>query len=224
MNFRDIAPEIAAIASRYNYKKPPDLLVQMQEWLDKMYRWLADLLAQLHINMPGLADTNVVGNVMQFFVLLIGGICLFAIVFFALRRMKQLNAQSKLARRGQSEAHRLLDAQGWKSEAEQLAAQKSWRDAARAVYMSSLRFLHEAAIIEFAPTRTNYEYWYALSPRSEYLARSFRDLANRTELIWFGNKQASQEDYQYCLKCLAKIEEECLTIKDAEQQVSAVVK
>jgi hypothetical protein len=220
MNFRDIAPEIAAIAKQYSYKKPPDLLVQLQEWIDKAYRWIADLLASLKIHMPALADTNVVGNVMQFLIILVGGVCLFAIVFLAMKRMGQLNAQSQLARRGQSEAHRLLDAAAWRKEAQELAGQGHWKEACRAVYMSSLRYMHEASVIEFAPTRTNYEYWYALSPRSEILARSFRNLANRTELVWFGKQSASQEDYERCLSFLANAEEECNRIKQAQALVN----
>lgn len=214
MNPRDIAPEIAAVAGKYNYKKPPDLLIQMQEWVDKAWRFLTELLASLRINMPGMADTNVVGNVMQVIVLLVGAICLFVIVFFAMKRMGQLSAQAQLAKKGQAAAYRLLDAEGWKQEAATLAEKKDWREACRALYMSSLRTMHENAVIEFAPTRTNYEYWYALAPRSEMLARSFKSLANQVELIWFGNKQAGIEDYTEIGDNLKKVEEECQFIRE----------
>ncbi len=221
MNFRDIAPEIAAIAGRYSYKKPPDILVQLQEWIDKAWRFIADLLASLRIHMPGISDTNVVGNVMQVLVLLVGSVCLFAIIFFAMKRMSQLNAQSQLAKKGQSAAHRLLDAAGWKKEAEELAEKKDWREACRALYMSSLRMLHESSVIEFAPTRTNYEYWYALEPRSSTLARSFKSLASQVELIWFGNKSATNADYDVCSEHVAKVAEECQFIKESAGRESA---
>src|SRR6185437_594112 len=158
--------------------------------------------------------TNVVGNIIQVLVLLTGAICLFVIVFFAMKRLSQLNAQSQLAKKGQSAAHRLLDAQGWKEEATILAEKADWREACRAIYMSSLRSLHESSVIEFAPTRTNYEYWYGLAPRSEILARSFRSLANQVELVWFGNKTATQDDYETCCKELVKVEEECRTLRE----------
>ncbi len=214
MNPRDIAPEIAAVAGKYNYKKPPDLLVQMQEWLDKAWRFVTDLLSSLRIHMPGMADTNAVGNIMQVLVLLVGAICLFVIVYFALKRMGQLSAQAQLARKGQSAAYRLLDAEGWKKEALELSEKKDWREACRALYMSSLRTMHESAVVEFAPTRTNYEYWYALEPHSEMLARAFKSLANQVELVWFGNKQASPEDYREIGEHLQKVEEECQFIKE----------
>lgn len=214
MNPRDIAPEIAAVAGKYNYKKPPDLLVQLQEWLEKAWRFVADLLSSLRIHMPGMADTNAVGNIMQVMILLVGAICLFVIVYFALKRMGQLNAQAQLARKSQSAAYRLLDAEGWKKEAQELAEKKDWREACRALYMSSLRALHESSVIEFAPTRTNYEYWYALEPRSEMLARAFKALANQVELVWFGNKQASSDDYKEIGEHLLKVEEECQFIKE----------
>jgi len=214
MNPRDIAPEIAAVAGKYNYKKPPDLLIQMQEWVDKAWRFVTDLLSSLRINMPGMADTNVVGNIMQILIFLVGALCLLVIVFFAIKRMGQLSAQAQLAKKGQSAAYRLLDAQGWKQEASALAEKNDWREACRALYMSSLRTMHENAVIEFAPTRTNYEYWYALAPRSEMLARAFKSLANQVELVWFGNKQASPEDYKQIGENLQKLEEECHFIRE----------
>jgi Domain of unknown function (DUF4129) len=214
MNPRDIAPEIAAVAGNYKYKKPPDLLLQVQEWLDKAWRFLTDLFSSLRLHMPGMADTNMVGNIMQMLVLLVGALCLFVIVYFALKRMGHLSAQAKLAKKGQSAAYRLLDAAGWKEEAKQLAEKKDWREACRALYMSSLRAMHENAVIEFAPTRTNYEYWYALAPRSEMLAFTFRSLANQVELIWFGNKQASEEDYRSITEYLQKVEEECQSVRE----------
>lgn len=214
MNPRDIAPEIAAVAGNYQYKKPPDLFLQVQEWLDKAWRFVADLLSSLRLHMPGMADTNVVGNIMQILVLLSGALCLFVIVYFAMRRMGQLSAQAKLAKKGQSQAYRLLDAAGWKSEAATLAAREDWREACRALYMSSLRNMHENGVIEFTPTRTNYEYWYALEPRSQGLARAFKSLANQVELVWFGNKQATVEDYRSIETQLQKVEEECNFVKE----------
>jgi len=214
MNPRDIAPEIAAVAGKYNYKKPPDLLIQVQEWVDKAWRFVTELLASLRLNMPGMADTNVVGNIMQVLVLIVGAICLFVIVFFAMKRMGQLSAQAQLARKGQSAAYRLLDAAAWKQEASASAEKKDWREACRALYMSSLRTMHENSVLEFAPTRTNYEYWYALAPRSEMLARAFKSLANQVELVWFGNKQASFDDYKEIGEYLQKVEEECQFIRE----------
>ncbi|MFN8552675.1 MAG: DUF4129 domain-containing protein [Candidatus Obscuribacterales bacterium] len=138
----------------------------------------------------------------------------FVIVYFAMRRMGQLSAQAKLAKKGQSAAYRLLDAAGWKSEAAALAAREDWREACRALYMSSLRNMHENRVIEFTPTRTNYEYWYALEPRSQGLARAFKSLANQVELVWFGNKQATAEDYHSIEIQLQKVEEECNFVKE----------
>ena len=214
MNPRDIAPEIAAVAGKYHYKKPPDLLLQMQEWMDNAWRFITDLLSSLRVHMPGMADTNVVGNIMQILVLIVGALCLFVIIYFSLKRMSQLSAQAQLAKRGQSAAYRLLDAAGWKKEAADFAEKKDWREACRALYMSSLRTMHENSVIEFAPTRTNYEYWYALEPRSEMLARAFKSLANQVELVWFGNKQASADDYKEIDEHLQKVEEECQFIRE----------
>lgn len=224
MNPRDIAPEIAAVAGNYKYKKPPDLLVQIQEWVDKAWRFIADLLSSLRLHMPGMTDTSIVGNIMQVMVLIVGALCLFVIVFFAIKRMSQLSAQAKLAKTGQSAAYRLLDAAGWKKEASLLAEKKDWREACRALYMSSLRTMHENGVVEFAPTRTNYEYWYALEPRSKRLSLSFKLLANQVELIWFGNREATADDYKTMEDNLHKVEDECGSIREktARQIASSI--
>lgn len=215
MNPRDIAPEIAYVAGKYNYKKPPDLFLQIQEWIDKAWRFVTDVLSSLRLHMPGMADTSVVGNVMQILVLVTGALCLFVIVYFAMKRMSQLSAQAQLAKKGHAANYRLLDAQGWKKEAADLAQRGEWREACRALYMSSLRILHENAVLEFAPTRTNYEIYYALAARSEQLARSFRRLANNVELIWFGNKKAESADYNQLADQLSALEQESESIREA---------
>ncbi|HEY9679501.1 MAG TPA: DUF4129 domain-containing protein [Drouetiella sp.] len=216
MNPRDIAPEIAAVAGKYNYKKPPELLLILQQWIDKAQSWLADFLAALHLQAPGIADTSIVGNVLQVLVIAVGALCLCAIVWVALRRMSQLRAQSELAKRGQTSTYKLLDAAGWKVEASRLAAKGDWREACRAAYMAALRALHENGITEFAPTRTNYEYWYVLSPRSEKLAKEFRTLANQVELVWFGNKAAAESDYEVCNVQMNKVEQECAVLRETK--------
>lgn len=225
MNFRDIAPEIAAISKKYTYKNPPDLLIAIQEGIGKVLRWLADLLASFKIHVPGFADTPMVGNVMQILIFVVGALSLGAILWLVWRRMGELHAQRDLARGGQFAAQINLNAAGWKKEAASLASASEWKEACRALYMSCLRLLHEGSIIEFAPTRTNFEYWYALSPRNHLIAITFKELANSIEMIWFGNKNATNNDYLECLDCLEKIETECASMsQDGSKALGVMAK
>ena len=65
MESRDISPIVAEVAKGYHYHKPPDFLLYYQDLIEKIFRFIADLLSNLRIVLPGSADTHMVGNLMQ---------------------------------------------------------------------------------------------------------------------------------------------------------------
>ena len=98
MDFRDIDPIIRQIAVSYQYGKPPTILLFVQDLLSKIRRFLSDLLQNLHLQIPGLsANTQMVGNLMQFLLLLAGAIAVVALLFVAWQRMGALNQQTQKA-------------------------------------------------------------------------------------------------------------------------------
>jgi hypothetical protein len=121
--------------------------------------------------------------------------------------MKQLRDQAQLAKRGVSSLEEILDSAGWKQKAQELAQKRLFKDACRALYLSVIYALDEKRILPFAPTRTNYEYWYALAGK-ESLQRGFRRLADLVEIMWFGNHHAQMEDYDDCVRLSTGLEEE----------------
>lgn len=206
MDFRDITPFIAEVAKNYRYHEPPALLVYVQEFITKLRRWIYELLSNLHMAFPKFsANTSMVGNVMEVLLLIAGAIAIILLIYFAWRRMGQLNAQALRARRGEAESETLLDAAGWKTQATELANKSDYRFACRALYLSLLKRLDEKGVLEFIPTRTNYEYWYALS-QDRQIALRFRDIANIVESAWFGNHDATAADYEDCYKKLEEAE------------------
>ncbi|HEY9715514.1 MAG TPA: DUF4129 domain-containing protein [Chroococcales cyanobacterium] len=201
---KDITPEISRVASQYRFSKPPDFLVFLQELLEKINKGINDLLSLLHIHPFMMNDASAVANGMQTFLLLAGILAVAVIVYFAFTRMKQLTQESRLATKGQDAAEHLFDSAGWREEAERLAGQRHYKEACRASYLALLRLLDEQSILEFMPTRSNYEYWYALASREE-LARDFKKLSDLVDLVWFGNKLAGPQDYQLCRDRLERI-------------------
>lgn len=201
MDFKDISSEIADVASRYHYHKPPQFLLYLQELLSRILRFLKDLFEQLHLFNSGFSDTRMVGNLMQVLLYVIGGICAFLIVYLVFLRMTKLTQMSKLARAGALESDALLTSKGWLDEAKSLAQKEHYKSACRALYLSFLRLLEERNIAPYAPTRTNYEYWYQLS-KSREIQILFRQLADIVELVWFGNKDAEASDFEECLVIL----------------------
>jgi hypothetical protein len=114
-------------------------------------------------------------------------------------KMRALQAQRNLALGSMVVAESPLDSKGWLALGQELAAKSSYKEACRAVYMSVLHLLDEQKIMAFSATKTNYEYFYALKRLSK-VAQSFRNLVDLVEYIWFGDKEATVDDYEQCRK------------------------
>ncbi len=207
MNFSEIYRQIAQVALGYNYKKPPDLLVKIQEWIGRILRLIDDWLNSLQIKVPGLTDSRMAANILQVILWIVGIACLILLLLAVWSRLKQLKMQTQLARQGQTISGQLLDAAAWRTESQRLADAGNFKEACRASYFSALRLLDEKKIVEFSVTRTNYEYWYALA-KSQPLAKTFRALAQLVEYVWFGNGQAEKAHYQESIALLCQIETE----------------
>lgn len=206
-SFDDITPEIAEVARSYDFREPPDIIITAQNWLAMILRWLIDFLESLNIELPGSADSKMVGALMQVLLYAAGfaaGMVLVAVALIRIRQMR--NKQRQSAVRG-STTESLLDSTGWKAEAGRLAEAGDWRGACRALYLSMLRSLDEKKVSLYAPAKTNYEYWYALA-RYPSLQLAFRQLAYSVEAIWFGQKPAGPDDYSRCAEQLAAAEQE----------------
>jgi hypothetical protein len=207
MEFQDVTPQLEKLASEFQYKDPPDFLIRLQELVSYILRAIADFLKQFKISLPGMADTSAVGNVMQVLIVIIGVICLILVLILMSSRMKHLRAQANLAKRGASSLEEILDSAGWKLKGEELARERLFKDACRAVYLSVIYALDEKKILAFTPTRSNYEYFYALHGK-QGLQTGFRKLADLVEEMWFGNLHAAQEDYDNCVQISNSLEQD----------------
>ncbi|MCA9801237.1 MAG: DUF4129 domain-containing protein [Cyanobacteria bacterium HKST-UBA02] len=192
----DVREKLAAMASQYDYRKPPEFLVKLQEWITEVIRAILDFLKGLNIAIPR-ADTGAVGDIMQILALLAGVLCLVLLIVLMFGRLKHLKNQSELARKGAITVEEDLDSAGWRKQAGTWAASSRWREACRALYLSILHELDERGTIAFNHSRSNYEYWYALAANAS-VQKQFRRLADIVELVWFSNHQAGSEDYEQC--------------------------
>jgi len=220
MDFRDISPVIQDVAKNYHYHKPPEFVIFVQDMIAKLLRLLKDFLDSLHFYVPA-HDTRMVGNLLKFAWFALGAVGVAAVAYFAWRRLKQLKGIAQQAKRGQFASETLLDADAWRKQAEELAGQKEWKEACRALYFSLLKRLDEKGVVEFMPTRTNYEYWYALA-RHKPIAMPFREIANIVESSWFGNRNATTGDYEDCIKFLSQAQEEIERVHEAAKAARAV--
>ncbi|MBZ0189739.1 MAG: DUF4129 domain-containing protein, partial [Candidatus Obscuribacterales bacterium] len=194
----------AKLASQYDYKKPPDFLVKIQEWISDLLRTILDFLKGFNVVLPQ-AETAMIGDLVQALLILTGITCFVLLIVFMFGRLKRLRMQANQDKRGATIVDENLDSKGWKSQADQYAGDLKWRQACRCLYLSLLHGLAEKEILSYNPTRSNYEYWYDLSSRSS-LQSGFRQLADIVELVWFGNYTAFEEDYIECSRLVGEME------------------
>lgn len=199
--FKDVTQQISEVAASYQYHNPPTILLQLQELISILLRMLRDFLESLHIFAPQMSDTRMASDIMQFLLYGTGAVCAVILLFVVWSRLNRLTQQSKLARAGALASSGSLDAEGWLKEGRSLAERGQFRESCRAIYFSLLKLLDEKEIYSFAPTRTNYEYWYGLVGNKR-IQRLFRELADTVELVWFGNKEADAADFEQCLALL----------------------
>lgn len=203
MDLPAVYKEIGEVSAEYSYSKPPELLLMLQRFWRSVLRLVNDILASLHISFGASTDSRGVSNVLLAVVLLLGAICVVVIVVAIWLRVGQIKRGEKKAKLRDTTTV-LLTAEAWRNEAERLAGEKEWKEACRASYFAFLRGLDEKGVLPFSPTRSNYEYYYALSRKSN-LAKAFKRLADVVEEEWFGNRVATEEDFAECSKLAAQV-------------------
>lgn len=206
MEAKNIAGQIAEVAKNYHYHEPPSVLVKLQEMLTNLIRAIRDWLNMLQMPQTGSADTRIVGDLLKFLVVVVAVVAAIVVIILIARRLSHLTNQRKLARGEMIVGESSLDSAGWLNHAKELFQGGANREACRAIYMSCLHLLDESDIAVFAPTKTNYEYFYSLKKHPE-IATQFRQLVDTVEYIWFGNKQAEESDYFESLTLFSNIKE-----------------
>jgi hypothetical protein len=206
-NPSDIHLQIGSIAKNYHYHEPIPWLIYLRDSLTHAYRWLLDWLSSLLLAFHVEADTRAVGNTMKAMFILAGASAIGLIIVLALRQLKRRNQKAEITPTDVYRCDRLLTYNDWLKKAIEATKVCQWKEACRAVYMACLRLLDERGILPFVATRTNLEVCYALSGNKR-VADIFRRLASNVDTIWFGRKEADEEDFHNCLSHFKSIEQE----------------
>lgn len=209
MSKKDVSPVLKELSDKYDFQETPEVIVKLQEFMAEISRIINDFLKALKFPSYGDANTSAFSDVLQLVVVVLGVLCLIAVSIAAFRRMSSIKEKSKLEFKGADEIEEELDSKGWRKRADELASNNNWSKACRALYLSVLYMFDEKEILTFTPTRSNYEYWYALSSKKT-LQGGFRELADLVDLIWFGEYTATNGDYRTCLDLTKRLNEASL--------------
>lgn len=197
MEHRDVSPILKELAPDYRFPDPPKEVLAAQQWLTDFWRYIGELLNDLHMPQALPADSSILGDLLHVLLVLLAVIAILVAAFFVMRRLKHLDLQRRQAQ-GEMVDDVRLDAAGHRKNAEALRARGDLRGAVRSLYMSVLLTLSERGIIDYAPTRTNYEYYYTLKADSKArdVIDRFRSMVDDFELVWYGFHEPSETLYQ----------------------------
>jgi hypothetical protein len=214
---RDVSKEILEIANNYHFTKTPEWLEDGLRKLGNFWRVLWEWLKDQLTPSGGNLDSSGVSTILQNLIYLVAaaGIVWLCIVMW--KRVRTPAGALGNGTRGASAVEELLDSSGWQRQAEALANKGDYKGACRAIYLSLLQQLHENEIAVFAPAKTNYEYSYTLA-KYPAIQAAFKDLAERVEVIWFGNKEATGDDYTTSKTQLVEMDPEIRRIGAAKAE------
>lgn len=212
MSKKDVSPVLEELSKNYNFHETPELVSAIQNLLSEIYRFINDLLRHFRVPIAGDTNTSALADLLQFGLIAAGVICVIILIFISYNKVHKLKLKSRGEFKGAEETEEKLDSSGWQNRAEGLAEKEEWSKACRAIYLSLLYLLDERSVLKYTPTRSNYEYWYALSTQKS-IQKPFRELADLVDLIWFGEYTASESDYNACSELKKKIVEDTPQIK-----------
>lgn len=205
MEFKDVTSALSEVARKYQVHKPSPQFEALRDYIVKLWRMVADFLRRLFHHSSGALDSRAMSGFLQFVIVMCAVTAAFLAIALLIKRLAETKSAGSKLTKGAVEVTVPLDAAGWKRKADQLARKEDYRGACRAAYLSLLQNLDEQGIAPFAPTKTNYEYSYALSAFPQ-LKERFRQLADLVDTVWFGNKEAQPEDYSESCRLLTELD------------------
>ncbi|MEL6537705.1 MAG: DUF4129 domain-containing protein [Bacteroidota bacterium] len=125
-------------------------------------------------------------------------IVLTAILVFAIYRLAGVDARGIFLSRKNTDIDYLVEEEdihqiNFEAEIAEARDRQEYRKAIRLTYLYSIKLLSDAALIQFVPGKTNYEYQQELASETE-LAAPFQRLSRIFAYAWYGNFGVQAED------------------------------
>ena len=170
-------------------------------WFDRQVAKIEDWFLRLLLGMDRLGTHNPwLAPLVEWicFLLAAGGL-----VFFIRRSLARANLRISLGE-GTAPSWSGREATDWARLAEQHAAAAAWRDAVHCLYWAAIISLEDRRAWRPDPTRTPREYLRLLPPASA-AQTALREITRTLERIWYGQAEATAEDFRAAAAALATI-------------------
>ena len=165
-------------------------------WLEKILRWLDKVLSNQRFN----ATRDDVLHIVVYIIVAV------ALAFFAiwLKRRLDHGRDLDLPREIIPFAPSARGWRSWLNEARSRAQQHDWRNAIHLAYWAGIANLEEHGAWRPDRARTPREYLRLLSNRSAQYS-TLTDLTRKFEVTWYGDREASEADFQETLGQLERL-------------------
>lgn len=187
------------ILSRREFSRVHDASAK-ETFLSKIYGWLARLWDRIHLH-PN-ASSRVL-KVLEVLVYALLGAALLLLLLWTLKRLR--------AREEQPPQKEIMpfspSARGWRSwlaDAREFGAKQDWRSAIHLAYWAGISFLESGGAWKPNRARTPREYLRLVSTRNVNYA-PLKALTRRLELVWYGHRDAGEQDFNETLGELEKL-------------------
>jgi flagellar basal body-associated protein FliL len=188
--------KLTQILSRREFKKVHELTAR-ETILSRIYNWLARLFRRFHLG--GSASFNV----LQVIVYVLLAAALLLLLLWTISRLRR-GEQDPPAKQIIPFSPSARSWRSWLAEARGFAAGQDWRNAIHLAYWAGISFLESGGAWKPNRARTPREYLQLLSTRHpNYTPLSA--LTGKFEIVWYGHRDAVEQDFQETLGQLEKL-------------------
>jgi hypothetical protein len=164
-----------------------------QSWWERFWIWFWDLIARLF----GGKQTSGSFPFMKylFYATVIGLVIFFIIKLIGMDFGNLFNRESKQVEISYNESLENIHQVTFDEEIEKALAQRNYKLAIRLLYLSTLKQLNDARLIQWQTEKTNSAYLNELTDSSQ--RQSFGILTRQFEYVWYGNFSVDARSFQH---------------------------
>jgi len=190
-------------------------------WWDRLWAKVRNLVADLFNGVDALGTRAPwIGTLLEWLLFAAAAVGLLVVLLRAVARQRMRLALE----RGMPAATAWEQAaDDWARMAEEHAAAGAWREAVHCLYWAAIVHLESRRAWRHNPTRTPREYVRLLKPGSAQ-QQGLRGLTQSLERSWYGQREATAEDYQRAQGCFRQLSSDAdgvVTIPAGAAEVSA---
>jgi hypothetical protein len=171
------------------------------KWFKRFFEWLLDRDEKPEVKPPAFAGGEMLGAnaVIVFIVVLLVALLVFLVVQLLPKKAVEAEGGEAVALGETPLSSDPMSAlskrpETWAGLADELAAKGEYREAIRHLYLALLSTLHRAGVIDYDPTKSNWDYLFGFKGGGEQKF-AFRELTRRFDFAWYGNLEVSDSAY-----------------------------